>query len=133
MVIWKECVVTETKLMRVFLADDEAPVRHALSLLLQIATELGAEVCGESGDAVGLVAQLYRIQPDLLLIDCELPGFRMADHLIGLRATCPNMKIVILSSRPETREAAVRAGADAFVSKADSPDKLIKVLQSIGR
>lgn len=131
MVTWTEFIVTGTDLMRVFLADDEAPVRHALHLLMQIATELGAEVCGEAGDAVGLVAQLYRMQPDLLLIDCELPGFRMADHIIGLRATCPDMKIVILSGRPEVHEDAMRAGADAFVSKVDSPDKLIKVLQSI--
>jgi DNA-binding NarL/FixJ family response regulator len=38
------------------------------------------------------------------------------------------MKVILLSMYPEYREAAVQAGADAFVSKGESPEKLLEVI-----
>jgi len=63
--------------MRVFLADDQAKVCSALRLLLE--QELGLRVVGEATEAKDLLAQVQRTQPDLVLLDWELPGLQATD------------------------------------------------------
>ena len=109
--------------MRVLLADDESKVRSALRLLLE--QEPGLSIVGEATKGEDLLAQVETTRPDLALLDCELPGPQTADLLPALRSRCPGLLVIALSGRPETRRAALAAGADAFVSKGDSPERLL--------
>ena len=128
--------------MRILLADDQTKVRSALRLLLE--QEPGLSVVGEAAEAEGLLTQVQRTQPDLVLLDWELPGLRAADPsapstgpwsfvpgtegsgassgqrlLSALRSVgCP-LRVIALSGHVEAREEALAAGADAFVSKGD--------------
>lgn len=122
----------EIKPLRVFIADDQGAIRYALRLLLQIATEIGADVVGEAGDGAGLPIALQQAQPDLLLIDWGLPGIDLSsEQLVAMRVLVPKMKIIALSVRAEVEQIALNAGADAFVSKCDPPDHLIAALNKI--
>ena len=109
--------------MRVLLADDQSKVRSALRLLLEQEPELSG--VDEATDADELLAQVGMVCPDIVLLDWELPGLPHNDVLPALRARCPRLKVVALSGRPEARQAALAAGADAFVSKGDPPEKLL--------
>jgi DNA-binding NarL/FixJ family response regulator len=100
--------------MRVLLADDQSKVRAALRLLLEEGPRLS--VIGEAAEAEDLLGQVEATHLDLVLSDWELPG---------LRTLCPRLKIIALSGRPEARQAALTAGADAFVSKGDPPERLL--------
>ena len=113
--------------MRVLLADDQSKVRAALRLLLQ--EELGLSVIGEATEAEDLLAQVEAMQPDLVLLDWELPGLRSDDHLPALRRLAPRLKIIVLSGQPEARRAALAAGTDAFVSKGDPPERLLAAVE----
>lgn len=114
--------------MRVLLADDQSDVRSALQLLLKHETEFN--VVGEATDCEGLLTQLEATCPDLVLIDWELPGLNMG-LLPSLRQHFPHLFVVALSGRPEARQAALCAGADAFVSKGDPPERLLRALRAI--
>ena len=109
--------------MRVLLADDQSKVRSALRLLLEQEPEL--DVVGKATDADELVAQVGTVCPDIVLLDWELPGLPRHDVLSVLHARCPRLKVIALSGRPEARQAALDAGADAFVSKGDPPEQLL--------
>ena len=109
--------------MRVLLADDQSKVRSALRLLLEQEPELSG--VGEATDADELLAQVGTFRPDIVLLDWELPGLQAPDMLSALRALCPYLKVIALSGRPEARQAALAAGADAFVSKGDPPEQLL--------
>ena len=109
--------------MRVLLADDQSKVRSALRLLLDQEPELS--VVGEATEADELLAQVGTACPDIVLLDWELPGLSRHDLLSTLRARCPHLKVIALSGRPEARQAALAAGADAFVSKGDPPEQLL--------
>ncbi len=109
--------------MRVLLADDQSKVRSALRLLLEQEPELS--VVDEATDADELLAQAGTAYPDIVLLDWELPGTPRHDLLSALRARCPHLKVIALSGRPEARGAALTAGADAFVSKGDPPERLL--------
>ena len=117
--------------MRVLLADDQSKVRAALRLLLE--EELGLSVISEAAEAEDLLAQVQAMQPDLMLLDWELPGLRTDDHLPALRRLCPCLKIIVLSGQPEARRAALAAGTDAFVSKGDPPERLLAAVNDCWR
>jgi DNA-binding NarL/FixJ family response regulator len=114
--------------MRTILADREATVRRALRDLLQ--HDLGMDVVGEADTAGRLAGQVRAQRPDLLVVDWELVAEPPAATLAALRRACPGLHIIALSLRPEARQAALSAGADAFVSKVEAPDHLIQAVRA---
>ena len=112
--------------MRILVADDQPKVRFALRVLLE--RQLGLEVVGEAVDTEDLLMRTERVCPDLVLLGWELPGPVGADLLLALREICPDLFVVALSGRPEARRAALAAGADAFVSKTDLPERLLATI-----
>jgi DNA-binding NarL/FixJ family response regulator len=116
--------------MRVLLADDQAKVRSALKLLLE--QEAGLCVVGEAADAEALLAVAQAVQPDVVLLDWELPGHEEAGLLTALRALSSRARVIALSGRLEAGQEALAAGVDGFVSKGDPPERLLAVLRSQG-
>ena len=115
--------------MRVVIADDQVDVRSALRLLLE--QEPGLRVVAEAGSAALCLAQAHRTQPDLILLDWELPGLPARELLSALRDMCEGVIIIALSGHPEARSAALAAGARAFISKGDPPDRVLAVLCAV--
>lgn len=113
----------EDKVTRVLIADDQPHVRSAMRLLLR--QEPGLAVVGEAGDVDQALELAAGRRPDIVLLDWELPGEGGGAALAGLRAAQPGLVVVALSGRPEARRAALDAGADAFVSKGDPPERLL--------
>lgn len=112
--------------MQILLVEDQAKVRFALRVLLE--RQPGLEVVGEAVDGEDLLAQARDACPDLVLLAWELPGLA-AGGLPAMRAICPDLSVIVLSGRPEVRQAALSAGADAFVSKSDPPEKLLAAIE----
>ncbi len=113
--------------MRVIVAESEPKTRTGLRRLLE--REPGLDVAGEAGEAGELLALLQAGCPDLILLGWDLPGQAPGDLVSTLRATCYGLRIVVLGTQPGDRQAAVAAGADAFIDK-DGPlaDLLAAVL-----
>ncbi|MBM4428876.1 MAG: response regulator transcription factor [Chloroflexi bacterium] len=112
--------------MRVLLADDQPQVRSGLRLLLE--HRPAVQVVGEVQDSTALLERMKVTCPDLVLLDGELPGLAAADLLLAIRSLCPQARVIVLSGRPELRQAVLDAGADAFVSKGDPPECLLAAL-----
>jgi DNA-binding NarL/FixJ family response regulator len=117
--------------MRVLLADDHTQVRWALRTVIR--EESGLILVGEVAEARNLLAEAQALRPDLILLEWELSGQPTGDLLLALRALEPEVRVIVLSQAPEAEEAALTAGADAFVSKADPPDQLLAVLRRLVR
>lgn len=117
--------------MRLLLADERPKTRFALRTLLRLQT--GLTVVGEAATADGLLALAEQTSPDVLLLGWGLQGSQADELLPALRSICPHIYVIALSSRPEVRGAALAAGADAFVSKIDSPERLLEVIASCER
>jgi two-component system response regulator DesR len=116
--------------MRVLLADSKPALRSAMRLLLE--QEPDVNIVAEVADANTLLAVMAQAQPNLVFLDWELPGLQApntaATLLQALYACCPNVRIVVLSGRPEAGRPALAAGASSFVSKADPPERLLAAL-----
>ena len=116
-------------LMRILIADRRTELRAALSLLL--GQQPGVEMRGEACDSAELLAQVEALCPDVIVLEWDLPGEPAADLLAALHASDPSPKVIVLALREEMREAARAAGADAFASKDEPPERLIAALRSL--
>ncbi len=114
--------------MKILLADDNPEVRSALRLLLEQEPILAMVM--EVTDTQGLLAHLRENCPMVILLDWELPGLHSSDFLVLVRSRCPEMKVIALSSKFEARQEALAAGVDAFVSKAEPPEKILSAVCS---
>lgn len=108
--------------MNVLVVDDQPEVRSALRLLLEEEGAVTQVTEADSVQALSLLAEL--LCPAILLVDWELPQWRPAQLLPPLRQRQPGLRVIALSLRPELEQAALAAGADAFVSKGDPPERL---------
>ena len=116
--------------MRVLIADDQPNVRFALKLVLE---QQGIDVAGDVSDSSELLAWFKTNQADLLLLDWELPNQPGKKIIPILRAKYPNLTVIVMNSRPQTRIEAISAGADGFVSKGDPPEYLLSLLATAWR
>ena len=114
--------------MKILLADDNPEVRSALRLLLE--QEPIQAMVIEVADAQSLLAQLSENCPLVVLLDWELPKLHNSDFLIKVRSRCPETRVIALSSKFEARREARAARVDAFVSKAEPPEKILSTLCS---
>jgi DNA-binding NarL/FixJ family response regulator len=103
-------------------------VRFALRVLLERQSEF--RVVNEAVDAKELLTYAKETRPDLILLGWELPGLVAVGLFSALHKACPNLFVIALSGRPEAHQAALVAGADAFVSKTDPPEQLLEALDT---
>ena len=112
---------------RVYVADAKPEERSALRLLL---LDLNMEVVGEAADWSTTLAQAPSLQTDMLLIDWDLLPNSPTTALNELRKACPAALVIILISHLDARhQAALSAGADAFISKGETPDRVAERLR----
>ncbi|HET7010313.1 MAG TPA: response regulator [Anaerolineales bacterium] len=113
---------------RVYLADARREERAALRHLL---LDLHMEVVGEAGDWPTTLAQAPTSRTDMLLVDWDLLPSGPSAALGELRKACPAALVIVLISHLDARhQAALSAGADAFISKAETPERVAERLRS---
>jgi two-component system response regulator DesR len=108
--------------IRLLLADDQALVRGALAALLDLESDLSVVVEVARGDEVVAAAQTH--EPDVALLDVEMPGLDGIEATRALKAVRPQTRVLIVTTfgRPGFLRRALQAGADGFVVK-DTPAK----------
>lgn len=112
--------------MRILLAEHHSKLLSALRTLVTEKTD--HVIAGEARNWAELLKQAKKTKPDLVLLDWELPDRPNNDLRADLCTSEKGLRLIVLSTWAEVKEIALAAGADAFVSKSESPDKLLEVL-----
>jgi DNA-binding response OmpR family regulator len=88
-----------------------------------------------AGDGLGALAAFERDRPDLVVLDLMLPGIDGLEVCRRLRASAPDVPIVMLTALGEEsdRVLGLRLGADDYVTKPFSPRELVLRVQSVLR
>lgn len=105
-------------MIRVLVADDHAMFREMLKIALPRTGDI--EVVGEAGDGQELANVLYRIHPDVVLLDYKMPYVRDFAALVrDLRRDYPDTEIVVLSgfASEDIATRAAEGGARGYVLK----------------
>ena len=125
-----ECSLYHKVMTRVYLADERSEERSALRLLL---LDLNMEVVGEAADWFTTLVQVPTSRVDMLLVDWDLLPINTPNvALSGLRKACPSALVVVLISQSDARtQAALSIGADVFISKNETPDRMAESLRNV--
>ncbi len=115
--------------IRVLIVDDQPAVRRGLKMRLEL--EPDVEVIGEAGDGAAAIALATEAQPDIVLMDVEMPGMDGISATRALRAAAPHSAVVVLTLYDDTatRARAKEAGAAAFVAKHRMEEELLAVVR----
>ena len=115
--------------LRVLIVDDHPGLVRAISRLLG----LSYEVVGSVGDGSGLLEAAQLLQPDVIVLDVNLPD---GDGLKACRLITqqyPAMKVIVFTAveDPDIRRRAFEAGASDFVHKLELADSLLSAVQRL--
>jgi DNA-binding NarL/FixJ family response regulator len=114
--------------IRMLIVDDVAQVRQDLRILLALSCDV--EVVGEASNGLEAISQAEIHQPDVILMDLEMPvldGYAATRQIKNLNRSC---RIVALTVHgyEEARQKALQAGVDAFIVKGEPLEKLVQAI-----
>lgn len=117
--------------IRVMLVDSHAMVREGLCLIL--ALEADIEVVGTAGDAQQAELLAASLQPDIMILDADLPDF--AEIQARLAVVAPAAGVMILASTNDASRAVslISAGARGYLSTLATGQTLIGAIHAISR
>ena len=117
---WRDFGATRGHMIRVLIAEDQGMVRGALASLLSLEPDIEVVAQVSRGDQVVDVARAA--EPDVALLDIEMPGATGLEASERLRAELPDCNVLILTTfgRPGYLRRAMEGGASGFLLK-DAP------------
>ncbi len=116
---------------RVLIVDDVEDARTLLRI--KLASHGDYDVVGEAIDGLDAVTRAGELQPDLVLLDVEMPRMNGLAALPLIRAAVPDVRVIMFSSyqRASLEDEALAAGADQYVVKGGSMRDLMDVIATV--
>jgi DNA-binding NarL/FixJ family response regulator len=118
---------------RVLLADDHPVFLGGLRALLD--STPGVEVIGEAATGDGAVAAATDRQPDIVVMDIQMPGLNGIDATREIVARSPHVGVLILTMFEDDDSvfAAMRAGARGYLLKGSAPHDVVRAIETVAR
>jgi DNA-binding NarL/FixJ family response regulator len=118
-------IEAEMVVRRLMIVDDISQVRTDLCTLLELAGDI--EIVGQANDGLEAIAQATSIQPDVILMDLEMPRMNGYEAARQIKKQLPACRVIALSihSYPEARQRACQSGVDAFIVKGEPLANLV--------
>lgn len=117
--------------IRILLVDDSAAVRQVLCSLLSADIEF--EIVCESVNGVGAISKAIELQPNVILLDINLPDMNGLEAARQMKSAAPSAEILLLSEHdllPMVQEG-LRAGARGYLLKSDAPHELATAIRQV--
>jgi two-component system NarL family sensor kinase len=123
--------VQNTLRKRILIADDHEMLRRGVRNTLQ--TELDLEICGEAVDGQDAVEKVKALQPDLVILDINMPALNGLVALRQILRLRPQTKVLVFSvhDSDQTVKEVHAAGAHGFISKGKDSQDLLRVVREI--
>ncbi|HRF93579.1 MAG TPA: response regulator transcription factor [Aggregatilineales bacterium] len=122
-----------TNSIRIVLADDHTVLRSGLRLLLNNQPHL--EVVAEASTGIQALALVSEYQPNVLLLDLNMPEADGLSIIPQVRQTAPNTKILILTMHEDGNylQQALQAGASGYLLKKVADIELLMAIEAVMR
>jgi DNA-binding NarL/FixJ family response regulator len=115
----------------ILICDDNPNIRYLLRVFVETKTPF--KVCGEAGHGTEAIEQAKKLQPELILLDLNMPMLNGAEAAGVLKAMLPRTKIILFSMHMDSvpRSLAAAIGVDLALSKSDGITKLGEHLKKL--
>lgn len=117
--------------IKILIVDDHPLFRDGISLMLN--KRLNAEIVGELASLEKLRISVAKMEPDLIILDYQLPGGDTSAEISYLKKRYPEIKIILISGLQSGGlfYQMKRAGADGLATKDGNAALLIKLIQRV--
>jgi DNA-binding NarL/FixJ family response regulator len=119
---------TDRSRRQVLIVDDSPQVRQELRTLLPLAGDI--EIVGEAADGREAIRLARALQPDVVLMDLEMPVLDGYEATRQIKAGSPSCRVVALTVHgyEAARQKASQCGADVFLVKGGSVETLVQAI-----
>ncbi len=114
------------KALRILIVDDQRRTRQSLKALL--ATKFPLIELHEAVNGVEAIHCVEDCQPNIVLMDARMPELDGIEATRIIKTKLPHIQVIVLSLYAEYQAAALAAGAAAFISKGEPPERLLAAL-----
>ncbi len=123
--------MNEIEKHKIYLVDDHPLVRESLTNLIQQQSDL--VVCGEAEDGPHAQRGVLATNPDVVIVDISLKGGSGLELIKGMKASMPDVSIIVLSMHDESlyAERAIRAGARGYIMKRETSKNIIEAIRHV--
>lgn len=117
---------------RILIADDHAMLRSGLQGFLDRRRE-DWQVVGTAADGEEAVTKTRELQPDIVILDLDMPKLSGLEALKEIKAASPKSEILIFSGLDSENDIATafQAGARGYLLKSDGPEQIIAALEAM--
>ncbi|MCC7205686.1 MAG: response regulator, partial [Anaerolineae bacterium] len=117
--------------IRVVLADDHPSLRAPLAAYLELAGDIA--VVGEASDGREAIALAEQHQPDVILLDLNMPNMSGLDALPEIKKVSPKVRVLVLTGRDETPYImrALRGGANGYILKTATEEDVVNAVRDV--
>jgi two-component system, NarL family, response regulator NreC len=117
--------------VRILLADDHSVLRAGLRSMLN--AEADMQVVGEAEDGQGCVLQAMRLQPDIILLDINMPRCNGLEALTLLRQKAPQSRVLVLTMHDDAGylRQVLSCGGAGYVLKQAAGDELLSAIRAV--
>jgi DNA-binding NarL/FixJ family response regulator len=119
--------------IRILIADDHTLFRDGLSAVLNSISD--TEVVGEAATGDEAIAQASLLQPDVVLMDIQMPGVNGIEATRRIVGTSPHIGVIIVTMFEDDDSvfSAMRAGARGYVLKGADQIEMLRVIRAVAR
>ena len=119
-------------LLRVLIADDHPIFRNGMRALL--ASVADVEVVGEAATGDAAIAAAADLQPDVVLMDLQMPGIGGVEATRQILFTSPHIRVLVVTMFEDDYSVftAMRTGARGYIVKGASPDEMLRAIRAVG-
>lgn len=117
--------------IRILICDDHAPFRQGLHAMLS--TDGSLDIVGEAADGVEAVKLAAKLQPDVILMDLQMPGLHGLEATRRIIISSPHIRILILTMSDDTATVfyALQAGARGYILKGARKADIVRSVQNV--
>lgn len=118
-------------MVKVLVVDDHRVVRAGLVALLQ--QQPGLTVVGEAGNGEEAVTQALALQPDVVLMDMQMPVLNGVDATRQIKAARPQIEVLVLTTYDDDALiwGGLQAGAKGYLLKDAPPEELLRAIRAV--
>jgi NarL family two-component system response regulator LiaR len=125
--------MTDTKKLRILIADDHAVVREGLAAIITVQPDM--QLAGEASDGVEAVELARALRPDAILLDLVMPRQDGLAAIQAIKGANPQARILVLTSFADDERVfpAIKAGALGYLLKDTSRDQLLQAIRDVAK
>lgn len=117
--------------IRIFIYDDSDERRDSLKALISLSDEMN--YVGGAPDCRHVLDEIEKYNPDVVLMDINMPGVDGLEGLQKIKSTYPEVKVLMQTAFDDSDKifTSIRHGASGYILKRDNPQRLLQAIHEV--